>query len=199
MTTHRIGVIPGDGIGPTIVAEAMKVVRAAGVDMDEVRFDLGADRYARDQHVLDDDDLAGIRSCDAILKGPLGPPIGDTVVPPGTIERGIILRLRFALDQYVNLRPFNGNGVEFVVVRENTEGTYAGEGGFLRKDTPHEIATQGSVNTRMASSAACATRSSWRCRVRAITSRSCTRPTCSPSPVTCGSASSTSSRPSTPT
>jgi 3-isopropylmalate dehydrogenase len=70
-------------------------------------------------------------------------------VPPGTIERGIILRLRFALDQYVNLRPFNGNGAEFVVVRENTEGSYAGEGGFLRKDTPHEIATQGSVNTRM--------------------------------------------------
>jgi len=147
--THRIGVIPGDGIGPFVVDEALTVVRAAGVDMDEVRFDLGADRYARDQHVLDDDDLAGIRSCDAVLKGPLGPPIGDTVVPPGTIERGIILRLRFALDQYVNLRPFNGNGVEFVVVRENTEGTYAGEGGFLRKDTPHEIATQGSVNTRM--------------------------------------------------
>ncbi|MEA3055418.1 MAG: 3-isopropylmalate dehydrogenase, partial [Actinomycetota bacterium] len=77
------------------------------------------------------------------------PPIGDTVVPPGTIERGIILRLRFALDQYVNLRPFNGKGLDFVVVRENTEGTYAGEGGFMRKGTPHEIATQGSVNTRM--------------------------------------------------
>ena len=71
-------------------------------------------------------------------------------MPPGTIERGIILRLRFALDQYINLRPFNGNGdLDFVVVRENTEGTYAGEGGFLRKGTPHEIATQGSVNTRM--------------------------------------------------
>jgi 3-isopropylmalate dehydrogenase len=147
--THRIGVIPGDGIGPFVVDEALAVVRAAGIDMDEVRFDVGADRYARDRHVLDDDDLAGIRSCDAVLKGPLGPPIGDTVVPPGTIERGIILRLRFALDQYVNLRPFNGKGLDFVVVRENTEGTYAGEGGFLRKDTPHEIATQGSVNTRM--------------------------------------------------
>ncbi|MEN3271350.1 MAG: 3-isopropylmalate dehydrogenase [Actinomycetota bacterium] len=149
MAAHRIGVIPGDGIGPFVVGEALKVVRAAGVDMDDVRFDLGADRYARDHHVLDDDDLAGIRSCDAVLKGPLGPPIGDTVVPPGTIERGIILRLRFALDQYVNLRPFNGKELDFVVVRENTEGTYAGEGGFLRKDTPHEIATQGSVNTRM--------------------------------------------------
>src|SRR5438067_5876479 len=146
--TYRIGVIGGDGIGPTVVAAAVKVLRAAGVEFEEVRLDLGADRYARDQHVLDDDDMSRIRSCDAILKGPLGPPIGDTVVPPGTVERGIILRLRFELDQYINLRPFAGNGVEFVVVRENTEGSYAGEGGFLRKGTPHEIATQGSVNTR---------------------------------------------------
>ena len=146
--SYRIGVIGGDGIGPTVVAAAVKVLRAAGVEFEEVPLDLGADRYARDQHVLDDDDMARIRSCDAILKGPLGPPIGDTVVPPGTVERGIILRLRFELDQYINLRPFAGNGVEFVVVRENTEGSYAGEGGFLRKGTPHEIATQGSVNTR---------------------------------------------------
>jgi 3-isopropylmalate dehydrogenase len=156
---HRIGVIPGDGIGPAVVADALGVVRAAGVDIDEVTFDIGADRYVRDGHVLDDADLEAIRGCDAVLKGPLGPPIGDTKVPPGTIERGIILRLRFALDQYINLRPFNGPGpsgrlsgddrVEFVVVRENTEGSYAGEGGFLRKGTPQEIATQGSVNTRM--------------------------------------------------
>ena len=148
---HRVGVIAGDGIGPAVVADALKVVRAAGVAIEEVAFDLGADRYARDGHVLDDDDLAGIRSCDAILKGPLGPPIGDTVVPPGTVERGIILRLRFALDQYVNLRPFASKerDLDFVVVRENTEGSYAGEGGFLRKGTAHEIATQGSVNTRM--------------------------------------------------
>jgi 3-isopropylmalate dehydrogenase len=146
---HRIAVIGGDGIGPAVVDEAVKVLRAAGVDFEEVRFDLGADRYVRDGHVLDDADLEALRACDAILKGPLGPPIGDTRVPPGTIERGIILRLRFALDQYVNLRPFNGRGLDFVVVRENTEGSYAGEGGFLRKGTPHEIATQGSVNTRM--------------------------------------------------
>jgi 3-isopropylmalate dehydrogenase len=100
--------------------------------------------------VLDDDDLAAIRGCDAILKGPLGPPIGDTVVPPGTVERGIILKLRFDLDLYINLRPFKSpGGLDFVVVRENTEGSYAGEGGWLRKGTPHEIATQGSVNTRM--------------------------------------------------
>ena len=146
---HRIGVIGGDGIGPEIVAQAMKVVRATGVELDEVTFDLGADRYVRDGHVLDDADMAAIRGCDAILKGPLGPPIGDTRVPGGTIERGIILALRFALDQYINLRPFNGNGLDFVVIRENTEGSYAGEGGFLRKGTPHEIATQGSVNTRL--------------------------------------------------
>ena len=147
--THRIGVIGGDGIGPAVVAEAVKVMRAAGVDFAQVDFDLGADRYARDGHVLDDDDLARIRSCDAILKGPLGPPIGDTAVPPGTVERGIILKLRFDLDLYINLRPFTGKGLDFTVVRENTEGAYAGEGGFLRKGTPHEIATQGSVNTRM--------------------------------------------------
>jgi 3-isopropylmalate dehydrogenase len=146
---HRIGVIGGDGIGPEIVAQAVKVMRAAGVDFEEVTFDLGADRFALDGHVLDDADLERIRACDAILKGPLGPPIGDTVVPPGTIERGIILRLRFDLDQYINLRPFHGKGLDFVVIRENTEGSYAGEGGFLRKGTPHEIATQGSVNTRM--------------------------------------------------
>src|SRR5687767_9187603 len=105
---HRIGVIPGDGIGPQIVADALSVMRAAGVDLDEVALDLGADRYVRDGHVLDDDDMALVRTCDAILKGPMGPPIGDTVVPPGTVERGIILRLRFELDLFINLRPFNG-------------------------------------------------------------------------------------------
>jgi 3-isopropylmalate dehydrogenase len=99
--------------------------------------------------------LDELRGYDAILLGAVGPPVGDTTVPPGTLERGLLLRLRFELDLYVNLRPFNGvpgsiaEGADFVVVRENTEGTYAGEGGFLRKGTAHEIATQGSVNTRM--------------------------------------------------
>jgi 3-isopropylmalate dehydrogenase len=146
---HRIAVIPGDGIGPEIVAAATEVVTATGVDVETTTFDLGAARYLRDGYVLDDADVEAIRGYDAILKGPLGPPIGDTTVPGGTIERGIILRLRFALDLYINLRPFQGKGLDFVVVRENTEGTYAGEGGFLRKGTPQEIATQGSVNTRM--------------------------------------------------
>ena len=147
--THRIAVIPGDGIGPAIVADALDVVRATGVAIETTEFDIGAARFQRDGHVLGDDEVEALRSYDAILKGPLGPPIGDTSIPGGTIERGIILRLRFALDQYVNLRPFAGKGLEFVVVRENTEGSYAGEGGFMRKGTPHEIATQGSVNTRM--------------------------------------------------
>ena len=146
---YKVAVIGGDGIGPAIVAEALKVVRATGVDFETVDFDLGADRYVRDGHVLDDAEIDAMRGCDAILKGPLGPPIGDTRVPGGTIERGIILRLRFGLDLYVNLRPFQGKGLDFVVVRENTEGSYAGEGGFLYKGTPHEVATQGSVNTRM--------------------------------------------------
>ena len=148
---YRIGVIAGDGIGPEIVAAALAVMRGAGVDFEEVPFDVGADRYVRDGYVLDDDEMDRMRACDAILKGPLGPPIGDVTVPPGTIERGIILRLRFAFDQYINLRPFQSRerGLDFVVVRENTEGSYAGEGGFLRKGTPYEVATQGSVNTRM--------------------------------------------------
>jgi 3-isopropylmalate dehydrogenase len=148
MRQNKIGVIAGDGIGREIVPEALKVMRACGLDLDVREFDFGADRYVRDGHVLDDADLAAVRECDAILKGPLGPPIGDTAVPPGTIERGIILKLRFSLDLYVNLRPFNNGQHDFVVVRENTEGSYAGEGGFLYKDTPREVATQGSVNTR---------------------------------------------------
>ena len=152
---RRIAVIGGDGIGPEVCAEALKVVAAAGIELRTTEFDLGADRYRRDGSVLPDDVLEDLRSYDAILLGAVGPPVGDTSVPPGTLERGLLLRLRFELDLYVNLRPFTGvpgsiaEGADFVVVRENTEGTYAGEGGFLRRGTPHEVATQGSVNTRM--------------------------------------------------
>ena len=152
---RRIAVIGGDGIGPELCAEALKVVAAAGIELQTTEFDLGADRYRRDGSVLPDDVLEDLRSYDAILLGAVGPPVGDTSVPPGTLERGLLLRLRFELDLYVNLRPFTGvpgsiaEGADFVVVRENTEGTYAGEGGFLRRGTPHEVATQGSVNTRM--------------------------------------------------
>jgi 3-isopropylmalate dehydrogenase len=152
---RRIAVIGGDGIGPEVCAEALKVVAAAGVDLATTEFDLGAARYHRDGTVLSDEVLEDLRGYDAILLGAVGPPVGDTSVPPGTLERGLLLRLRFELDLYVNLRPFTGvpgsiaEGADFVVIRENTEGTYAGEGGFLRKGTPAEVATQGSVNTRM--------------------------------------------------
>ncbi len=149
--THRLAILPGDGIGTEVTAAALTVVDATGVDYEAVPFDLGGERYLRTGEVLPDSVLEEIRATDAILMGAMGHPD----VPPGVLERGIILRLRFALDLYVNVRPFQAgasaynDGVDMTVIRENTEGTYAGEGGFLRKDTPHEIATQGSVNTRM--------------------------------------------------
>ena len=152
MGSQKVAVIGGDGIGPEVLAEALKVVAAAGVRLDTVDYDLGADRYVRTGEVLPDAVLEELRGFDAILLGAVGPPVGSTAVPPGALERGLLLRLRFELDLYINLRPFNGTGpggeVDLAVVRENTEGAYAGEGGFLRRGTPHEVATQGSVNTR---------------------------------------------------
>ena len=141
----RVAVIGGDGIGPEVVAEALKAVRASGVDLETVDYDLGAARYVRTGDVLPDETLADLRDFDAILLGA----VGDPAAPPGLIERGLLLKLRFELDLYINLRPFVGNGLDFVVVRENTEGPYTGEGGVIRKGTPYEVATQGSVNTRM--------------------------------------------------
>jgi 3-isopropylmalate dehydrogenase len=141
---HRVGIIAGDGIGQEVVPEALKVVRAAGVELDTVEYDLGGSRYLRTGEVLPDAVLDELRGLDAILLGAVGTP----EVPPGVIERGLLLRLRFELDLYVNLRPMEGATIDCVVVRENTEGSYAGEGGALRKGTPHEVATQGSVNTR---------------------------------------------------
>jgi 3-isopropylmalate dehydrogenase len=142
---HRIAVIGGDGIGPEVTAEAVRVLEAAGANLDTVEFDLGGQRYLRDGEVLSDTTLAELREFDAILLGAVGTP----EVPPGVVERGLLLKLRFTLDLYINQRPFVGPNHEFVVIRENTEGPYAGEGGVLRKGTPHEVATQGSVNTRM--------------------------------------------------
>ena len=141
---HRVGVIGGDGIGPEVVAEGLKVIAAAGVQLDTIDYDLGGGRYLRDGTVLDDATVQEWRGLDAIYMGAVGTPD----VPPGIIERGLLLKMRFELDLYINLRPFAAPGHDFVVIRENTEGTYAGEGGFLRRGTPHEIATQGSVNTR---------------------------------------------------
>jgi len=143
---HRIGIIGGDGIGPEVIAEGLKVIEAAGVALDTVDYDLGGARYGRDGTVLPDEILDEWRHLDALYLGAVGTP----EVPPGLIERGLLLKMRFSLDLYVNLRPFvlSAKGIDFRVVRENTEGTYAGEGGFLRHGTPYEIATQGSVNTR---------------------------------------------------
>jgi 3-isopropylmalate dehydrogenase len=148
---HRIAVIGGDGIGQEVTREALKVLRAAGVELDTTDFDLGGARYLRDGEVLSDETLDELRHFDAILLGAVGTP----GVPPGVIERGLLLKMRFELDLYINQRPFAGTAPghstphEFVVIRENTEGPYVGEGGVLRKGTPHEVATQGSVNTRM--------------------------------------------------
>jgi 3-isopropylmalate dehydrogenase len=147
---HRVGIIGGDGIGPAVTTEALKVVRAAGVSLDTTDYDLGGRRYLASGEVLPDAVLEELSGLDAILLGAVGTPD----VPPGVLERGLLLKMRFALDLFVNLRPFksgpnrHNDGVDFLCVRENTEGIYAGEGGFLRHGTPHEVATQGSVNTR---------------------------------------------------
>jgi len=147
----KIAVIPGDGIGIEVLTEGLKVARAAGASLDPTDYDLGAQRYLATGEVLPDRVLDELRTFDAILLGAVGSPD----VPPGVLERGLLLRMRFELDLYINLRPFvaaasvgAGVPIDFAVIRENTEGTYAGEGGFLRKGTEAEIATQGSVNTR---------------------------------------------------
>jgi 3-isopropylmalate dehydrogenase len=144
--THRVAVLGGDGIGPEVTAEALKVVAAAGVKLETKDFDLGGRRFPATGETLSDETLAEVRTFDAILLGAIGTPS----VPPGTLERGLLLKMRFELDLYINQRPFlyPQNNIDCIVIRENTEGTYAGEGGFLRKGTPFEIATQGSVNTR---------------------------------------------------
>lgn len=159
MTTYRLAVVAGDGIGPEVVAEGLKALAAAteGTDLafETTEFDLGARRWHATGDTLTKEDLAAISSHDVILLGA----IGDPTVPSGVLERGVLLPLRFALDQYVNLRPtrlYPGevsplrdvDSVDFVVVREGTEGPYVGNGGALRVDTPHEIATEVSVNTR---------------------------------------------------
>jgi len=156
--TIRLAVIGGDGIGPEVVAEALKVLRVAAPDVafDETDYDLGARRWHRTGETLPDAVLEEIRGHDAILLGA----VGDPTVPSGVLERGLLLRLRFELDHYVNLRPVRlypgvagplaaarPESVDMVVVREGTEGPYTGAGGVMRKGTPAEIATQDSVNT----------------------------------------------------
>jgi 3-isopropylmalate dehydrogenase len=157
----RLAVVGGDGIGPEVVAEARKVLDAvtatAGVRVETTDYDLGARRYLATGETLPDSVLEELRGHDAILLGA----VGDPAVPPGVLERGLLLRLRFALDHHVNLRPVRlypgvatplagvrPEDVDFVVVREGTEGPYAGSGGFLREGTAHEVATEESLNTR---------------------------------------------------
>ena len=160
--TLKLAVIPGDGIGPEVIAEAVKVLDvvapSADLVIEKTQFSLGADRYLATGDVLSEEDLAAIASHEAILLGAVGGKPGDPRIPAGIIERGLLLKLRFSLDHYVNLRPTtifpgvvsplaNPGDVDFVVVREGTEGPYVGNGGALRQGTPYEIANELSVNT----------------------------------------------------
>jgi 3-isopropylmalate dehydrogenase len=152
----RLAVIPGDGIGTEVVTEGLKVLEAVGTKVETTTYDLGAKRYHETGETLPDSVLDELRGYDAILLGA----VGDPSVPPGVLERDLLLKLRFQLDHYVNLRPvklFPGvetplgkarpEDIDMIVVREGTEGLYAGTGGVMRRGTPHEIATQESLNT----------------------------------------------------
>lgn len=163
-TKPVISVIAGDGIGPEVVAEGLKVLTAAvGADaFDFVHHDLGAERWQRTGEVLPDAELEQLAASQAIILGAVGAAPGSKAVPSGLLERGLLLKLRFAFDHYVNLRPsmlypgvptpldpsVTARGpIDFVVVREGTEGLYCGNGGAFRAGTPHEVATEVSINT----------------------------------------------------
>lgn len=159
--SHKIAVIPGDGTGPEVVVESLKCLEAAaakfGFTYETTQFDFGGERYKRTGETLPDGAVDELRQFKAIMLGAIGHPD----VKPGILEKGILLRARFELDQYINLRPVKlypnvdcplkdkgPEDIDFVVVRENTEGLYAGAGGYLKQGTPDEIAVQESVNTR---------------------------------------------------
>ncbi len=161
MKTYKIAIVPGDGIGPEVVDEGRKALDAAskrfGFKLDLTDFDFGGARYLRTGEVLPDTAISDLRGFDSIYLGAIGHPD----VKPGILEKGILLRLRFELDQYINLRPVKlypgvecplkdkgPEHIDFVVVRENTEGLYSGAGGVLKKGTPDEVAIQESINTR---------------------------------------------------
>jgi len=158
---HRIAVIPGDGTGPEVVREGLKVLEAAaqatGFRYDLTTYDFGGERYLRTGETLPDSAIEELRGFDAIYLGAIGHPD----VPPGPLEKGILLRIRFELDQYINLRPVKlypgvdcplkdkgPQDIDFLVVRENTEGLYGGMGGFQYKGTPQEVSTQIHCTTR---------------------------------------------------
>jgi len=159
--TFQIGVVPGDGTGPEVVDEGIKVLKAAGqrtgVNFDLHTYDIGGDRYLKTGEILPGTVLDELAAMDATFLGAIGHPD----VKPGILEKGILLKARFALDLYINLRPVKlypgvetplqnkgPEDIDFTVVRENTEGLYAGAGGFLKKGTPDEVAVQESINTR---------------------------------------------------
>ncbi|MFO8058380.1 MAG: 3-isopropylmalate dehydrogenase [bacterium] len=161
MSSYQVAVIPGDGTGPEVARQGVKVLKAAGesfgTSFDFHEYDIGGERYLRTGEVLPDGVLSELAETDSIFLGAIGHP----EVKPGILEKGILLRLRFELDQYINLRPVKlypgvytpikdkgPEDIDFVVVRENTEGLYAGAGGFLKRGTPDEVAIQSSVNTR---------------------------------------------------
>lgn len=161
MKSYNIAVIPGDGTGPEVIAEGVKVLKAAeerfGFKLNLTYFDYGGDRYLRTGEVLPENAVSDLKKHDAIYLGAIGHPD----VKPGILEKGILLKLRFELDQYINLRPVKlypgvdcplknkkSEDIDFVVVRENTEGLYAGAGGVLKKGTQDEVAVQESINTR---------------------------------------------------
>ena len=158
---YKIAVIPGDGTGPEVINEGLKVLKAVSQKVrfkyETVHYDLGGERYKRTGETLSDVLLEELRSTDAIYLGAIGHP----EVKPGILEKGILLKIRFGLDQYVNLRPVKlypgvetplkdkgPDDIDFVVVRENTEGLYVGSGGFIKRGTSDEIAIQESINTR---------------------------------------------------
>jgi len=160
--SYRIAVIPGDGTGPEVVREGLKALEAAagreGFKLDLVHYDLGGERYLRTGEILPSGILEELKGFQAILLGAIGHP----QVKAGLLEKGIILTIRFELDQYVNLRPVvlhpgvatplkdkGPEDIDFAVIRENTEGLYGGSGGFLKKGTPQEVAIQESINTRL--------------------------------------------------
>ncbi len=158
---YRIAVIPGDGTGPEVVREGIKILKKISsvfqIDFEFKEFDYGGDRYLKTGQILPDEDFEELRTFSAIYLGAIGHPD----VKPGILEKGILLNLRFKLDQYINLRPVKlypnvetpladkkPEDIDFVVVRENTEGLYAGSGGFLKKGTKDEVAIQEMINTR---------------------------------------------------
>jgi 3-isopropylmalate dehydrogenase len=159
--SYRIAVVPGDGTGPEVIAEGLKVLKVAstthGFELNLHPYDLGGERYKRTGEIMSDETLEELKTYDAIYLGAIGHPD----IKPGILEKGILLRLRFSLDQYINLRPVKlypgvdtplkdkkPEDIDFVVVRENSEGLYTGAGGVLKKGTPDEVATQESINTR---------------------------------------------------